>query len=196
MPTIKTGKTGSDILIVPDPHSTPEHDNDRAHLLSKLIDDLRPPTIVRMGDLFSMDSLSSFDKGRWGSVGRTYKNDLAAGHDFHEKMWASWTRTKNRYRPRRVCLEGNHEQRAKRAVEVDHTLVGLMSFSDFGFDKWYTDVVEYVGSTPGTIEIGGVVFAHYIAGMMCKALGGVHHSHQKSPLHGQRGAGDGSARFR
>jgi hypothetical protein len=109
------------ILVVPDAYSTPEDDNNRAHLLSALIDDLRPPTIIQMGDLFSMDSLSSFDKGRWGSVGRTYKADLAAGHDFSEKMWASWLKTKNRYKPRRVALEGNHEQRAKRAVDIDHT---------------------------------------------------------------------------
>ncbi len=49
-----------------------------------------------------------------------------------------------------------------------------MSFDDFGLDRYYTDVVRFEGSVPGTISIGGIVFARFMtAGNFCRPISGI-----------------------
>jgi hypothetical protein len=75
----------------------------------------------------------------------------------------------------------NHEHRIKRAIDIDPQLEGSkfgLSFKDLELDKWYDDVVEYNGGTPGIISIDGVSYAHYfISGIMGRAIGGEHHAY-------------------
>ena len=51
-------------LVIGDPHCTPKANNDRFLWAGKFAHDLKPDTIVCMGDFASMDSLSSYDKGK------------------------------------------------------------------------------------------------------------------------------------
>ncbi len=51
-------------LVMGDPHCTPKANNDRFLWAGKLARDLKPDTIICMGDLSSMDSLSSYDRGK------------------------------------------------------------------------------------------------------------------------------------
>ena len=51
-------------LVIGDPHCNPKASNDRFLWAGKMARDLKPTTIVCMGDFASMDSLSSYDKGK------------------------------------------------------------------------------------------------------------------------------------
>src|SRR5665213_2283416 len=125
-------------LIVPDQHAHPEHDNDRADYVGKLIDDLRPDVVVNMGDTFDMPSLSSYDKGKRDFQGRSYANDIASGCEFNDRMWGPLRRKKKRL-PRRVFLVGNHEQRIDRALDLSPELVGTIGYRDLDLDRDYDD---------------------------------------------------------
>lgn len=161
-------------LIVPDPHATPGFNNDRAILVGKLIADIKPDVVVNLGDTASMDSLASYDKGKRSFHGRTYRADIDAAIDFNDRLWHEVKKTKKRL-PYRVILEGNHEQRITRAIEIQEELDGAISFDHLEYPRYYDDIVRYNGTTPGVIEIDGILYAHYfISGVLGKPIGGDH----------------------
>ena len=161
-------------LVIPDPHAHPDFGNERFDWLAKLIIDIKPDVVINMGDHFDMPSLSGYDKGTKGFEGRRFVKDIASGIEAHERMWEPVKRTKKKL-PYRVVLEGNHEQRLKRAVNSAPELDGAISFSQYQFDLWYDDVVEYDGGTPGVINIDGINYAHFfISGVMGRPISGEH----------------------
>lgn len=160
------------ILVIPDIHCTVEEDNQRADWLSQLIIDSKPDIVVNMGDQFDMPSLSSYDKGKRSFHGKSFKNDLERGLEFHDRLWSPVRATKKKM-PYRVVLEGNHEHRIERALDLSPELEGTIGFRDYDFDSYYHDVVRYSGGTPGIIDIEGTLFAHYfISGVMGRPQGG------------------------
>jgi hypothetical protein len=94
-------------------------------------------------------------------------------------MWQPIRRAKRKL-PTRFVLEGNHEHRIKRALEVDPQLEGEgfgISFKDLAFDDYYNEVVHYTGQTPGVITIHGISYAHFlVSGIMGRPIGGEHHA--------------------
>lgn len=161
-------------LIIPDPHAHYQHNNDRALWVSKLIDDVKPDVVIVMGDLWDMPSLSGYDKGKKVFQGRTYRQDIDVGLDFNEKLWHYPKKSKKK-QPRKVFLEGNHEERIRRAINMQPELEGAIGYDDLDLNRWYNDTVYYVGGTPGHIRIDGVSYAHYfISGIMGRPLGGEH----------------------
>lgn len=121
-----------------------------------------------------MPSLCSYDKGSRAYVGRTYRQDIDSHLDAQERIWKPLKKRKKRL-PRRVVLHGNHENRIARALDMSHELEGTISFRDLEFEKYYDEVVPYTGTTPGTINIDGVSYAHYfISGVMGRPIGGQH----------------------
>lgn len=161
-------------LVIPDPHAHPDHNNERFDWLAKLIIDLKPDVVVNLGDHFDMPSLSGYDKGTKGFEGRRFVKDIAAGVEAHERMWEPVKRTKKRL-PYRVVLEGNHENRLKRAVNAAPELDGAIQFGAYEFDRYYDKVVEYTGNTPGSTEIDGVHYSHFFSsGVMGRPIGGEH----------------------
>lgn len=161
-------------LIVPDPHAHPDHSNDRADWLGKLILDLQPDVLVNLGDMWDFASLSGYDKGKASFHGRSYAKDLEAGLEFDERMWAPIRKAK-RKRPFSVFIEGNHEERMRRLLEHTPELEGTVSFNDLDLKRNYHEIVRYEGQTPGTIGIDGVLYSHYaISGVMGRPISGVH----------------------
>jgi hypothetical protein len=161
-------------LFTTDQHAHYKHNNKRADYLAELVLDTKPDTVIFGGDLFDMPSLSSFDKGRKAFQGRTYRADIDTGSDFLDRYFTRLRRAKKRL-PRHVALEGNHENRLKKAINIQPELEGTIDFSDFGFDKYFDDVVEYDGNTPGVITIDGIHYAHFfISGIMGRPIGGEH----------------------
>lgn len=161
-------------LILPDPHAHPDYNNDRADWLSKLIIDVRPDVVINLGDQFDMPSLSSYDKGKRSFHGRSYTRDIASGLEFSERLWEPVRQTKKRL-PYRVFLEGNHEHRIEKALDLSPEMQGTISFKDYGLDKYYDEVVRYDGGTPGTLQIDGIWYAHYfVSGVMGRPISGEH----------------------
>jgi hypothetical protein len=160
-------------LIIPDAHAHPDFNNNRADYLGKLILDLRPDVVVNLGDGYDMASLSTYDKGKRAFAGRSYSRDIAAGNEFQERTWLPLKRAKKRW-PRAVYLEGNHEHRIERALDISPELQGTIGFSDYRLNDYYHEVVRYEGGTPGIIEVDGIYYAHYfISGIMGRPIGGV-----------------------
>ncbi|MGW8181328.1 MAG: metallophosphoesterase [bacterium] len=147
-------------LVIPDPHAHPEHNNDRAFWLGRLINDIKPDVVINIGDSADMPSLSAYDRGKKSFQGRTYARDIAAHHDFQDKLWWTVKSTKKRL-PHRVALEGNHDERIKRAINLQPELEGAIGPEDLGMDYYYDQYVEYEGLTPGIVQIDGVSYAHY-----------------------------------
>jgi hypothetical protein len=161
-------------LIIPDAHAHPDFHNKRAEWLGALINDVKPDVVVNIGDSADMPSLSSYDKGTKGFIGRNYKKDVEAAVDFEDRLWSTVKRQKKRL-PYRVKLHGNHEQRIAKAINSSPELEGAISFSDLHEADYYDTVVPYVGNTPGIIELDGVHYAHYfVSGVMGRPIGGEH----------------------
>ena len=162
-------------LVIPDAHAQKGDKNDRAIWLGRLICDLKPDTVVDLGDSADMPSLCSYDKGTKSFEGRRYKDDINAYLDFQDKLWSTVRSSKKRLPRNRVRLIGNHEQRIERAINVQPTLEGVIGYSDLQLDRYYTNVVGYVGSTPGTVELDGIIYAHYLtSGVAGRPVSGEH----------------------
>lgn len=149
------------ILVIPDQHAHPDFSNARADWAGKFIMDLKPDIVVNIGDAADMSSLSSYDKGKRSFHGKSYSKDIAVHLDFQERLWYPIRRAKKRL-PFSVYFEGNHEHRIEKALDLSPELVGTLDFEDFEFDYFYDEVVRYDGALPGTKDIEGIVFAHYL----------------------------------
>lgn len=161
-------------LVIPDSHSHPSYSNDRADWLAQLIIDVRPDVVIHIGDSADLSSLSSYDKGKRSFHGRTYRADVESHLEFQDRVWDPVVRRKKKL-PHRVFCIGNHEQRIEKALDLSPELAGTIGMDDLELRRWYDDVVPYVGSTPGVIEIDGVHYAHYfVSGVMGRPIGGEH----------------------
>jgi hypothetical protein len=131
-----------------------------------------------MGDQWDMPSLSSYDKGLRSFQGRTYSADIASGLEFSDRLWSPVRKTKKKL-PLRVYLEGNHEHRIVKALDLSPELVGTISLRDLDLSSNYDIVVPYTGkSTPGVIELDGIYFAHYmVSGVQGRPLSSEHSGH-------------------
>lgn len=178
-PNVKTTSGRTKIhLVLPDPHAHPDHNNDRADYIGKLILDLTSPgvdlSLINLGDMWDMASMAGYDKGKKSFWGKTYKKDIEAGLDFDERLFAPIRKAK-RKRPFSVFCEGNHEFRLKKAIDMQPELEGTIDFKSFELDKNYDEIVEYQGNTPGIIDVDGVHYAHYfVSGVMGRPVGGEH----------------------
>ena len=126
-------------LVIGDPHCTPKATNDRFLWAGKFARDLKPNTIICMGDFASMDSLSSYDKGKKSFEGRRYKKDIDHAHDALNKF----NKGLNGRRPRKIMLLGNHEDRIDRTVDEIPELEGTISTDDFKFEQYGWEVYPY-----------------------------------------------------
>jgi hypothetical protein len=152
-------------LVIGDPHCNPKASNDRFLWAGKMARDLKPTTIVCMGDFASMDSLSSYDKGKKSFEGRRYKKDIDHAHDALEKF----NKGLNGRRPRKVMLLGNHEDRIDRIVDETPELDGTISTKDLNFKEYGWEVIPY----QEPIAINGVHYCHnYPTGIMGKPISG------------------------
>lgn len=166
-----------DYLIVPDQHAVPYSNNRRADYLAQLTIDLRPDVVINMGDAADMESLSSYDKGKRSFQGKSYKGDIDSHLDFQERWWEPVKRTKKKL-PHRVVLEGNHENRIERALDLSPELVGTIGFQDYDFDRYYDEVIRYDGGLPGIYKRDGIIFAHFFpTGVSGRPIGGERPAH-------------------
>jgi hypothetical protein len=136
--------------------------------------DIRPEVVIHMGDSADLPSLSGYDKGKRSFIGKTYRQDIEAHLDFQRRMWEPVFNRKKKL-PYSVFLIGNHEQRIERALDQSPELVGSIGFQDLELEKYYNTIVPYEGSSPGTIEIDGVTYAHYFtSGVLGRAVNTEH----------------------
>jgi hypothetical protein len=162
--------TGKVHVIVPDSHSHPDFDNRRYTMLGMLIHDLKPDTVIDIGDWFDMPSLCSYDRGKKSFEGRSYKRDIEAGLDAQDRMMHEIKKYKKKL-PRFVRTLGNHENRVNRAVELDRVLEGTIGTNDFMSKEYGFEEYPFLE----TVDIDGIDYAHYfVTGVSGRPIGGEH----------------------
>jgi len=160
-------------LVIPDQHAHPDYSNERADYLARLIIDEQPDVVINIGDAADMPSLSSYDKGKRSFHGRSYAADIDAHLEFQDRVWAP-VKARKKKLPRRIVLEGNHEHRIEKALDLSPELEGTIGFRDYAFEDYYDEVIRYNGGTPGIVVVDGISYAHYfISGIMGRAISGV-----------------------
>lgn len=167
-------------LVIPDQHAHPDYHNDRADWLGQLIKDIKPDVVVNIGDAADMASMSTYDRGTKGFIGRNYEKDIDAHLEFQDRLWSPVKKAKKK-QPRRLVIEGNHEHRIKKAINLQPELEGErfgVSFKDLQFDDYYHEVIEYEGGVPGIVEVDGIHYSHFlVSGVMGRPIGGEHHAY-------------------
>lgn len=166
-------------LLIGDPHATPYHNNSRFDLLGRFIADRKPDVVVCIGDMASMESLCSYDKGKKCFEGRRYKKDVSATIEAQTRMFAPINAfnagrardKKKQYKPRYVLTLGNHENRISRAVETQAELEGVISEDDLRYKEFDWEVIPFLES----ITIDGISYCHYFtSGVMGRPVSGEH----------------------
>lgn len=169
------------ILVIPDGHASPLHDNERFRWAGRLIARERPDIVVDMGDRATMDSISQYDAGKLVAEGRRYVEDLRAVHEATELLneevdmmnnrFVAWK--KKKYTPTKYICLGNHEQRVVRAYQENPSMYGHIALEDLKYDESGWISIPFL--TPLIIE--DILFQHYItSGIMGRPVGGEHHS--------------------
>lgn len=165
-------------LVMPDAHAFKGDTFERFYMAGEFALDKRPDVIINLGDLYDMPSLCSYDKGKRGFEGRRYWQDTQAGRDALDAFWQpirlynerQKRNKKPQYKPRKVFLLGNHENRINRAVDDDAKLEGTIGIKDLGLRERGWEVHDFL--VP--VEIDGVNYNHYfVSGVMGYPIGGV-----------------------
>lgn len=172
---------GKTAVIFTCSHADPEASNERFSWLGEFLYDLKPDYVVDLGDGADMRSLNSYDT-RYPSqiVNQSYEKDIEWYNDAQERL--RWKFKKNkRKKPTWYGLEGNHENRIKKAIAHDPRLEGSthgISFSHLQTDHWFDEYTEYENSAPGILDLDGVSYAHYFSsGNYGSAISGIHHAY-------------------
>jgi hypothetical protein len=157
-------------LVIPDSHAHPDFDNRRYTMLGMLIHDLKPDTVIDIGDFFDMPSLCSYDRGKKSFEGRSYKRDIEAGLDAQDRMMHEIKKYKKKL-PRFVRTLGNHENRVNRAVELDRVLDGTIGTDDFMSKEYGFEEYPFLEA----VDIDGIDYSHYfVTGVSGRPIGGEH----------------------
>ena len=151
------------ILVIPDTQVRPGVDLSYLSWIGQYAAAKRPDVIVHMGDHWDMPSLSSYDFGKKQYEGRRYLADIEAGNEgfrllddpISEVAERQRRNKEKQWKPRKVFLRGNHEQRVERAVNSDAKLEGIIGYHDMNTLDW--EVHDFLE----VIEIEDVAFSHY-----------------------------------
>lgn len=125
------------------------------------IADLKPTTVIHLGDHWDLPSLSFWDKGKKSHRPKTYMKDMQAGNkamvDFWDLLLKLWPRARTNCKF--ILLRGNHEDRRNKAIEYceDH-YVDLLESVQFNDKKWHK-VVPFLK----VIKVEGIEFSHFFA---------------------------------
>lgn len=156
MTVLRSSKTMSKRhLIIPDTQDGPGSPKQHLDWAAQAIMHYRPDVVVHLGDHWDMASLSSWDKaGSKTMEGKRYKKDVESGNEGFDRLF--WRIKKSaRYKPRKVYLTGNHENRITRAVEADPKLEGIITLDDL--DTQDFEVYPFLER----VWIDGIVYSHY-----------------------------------
>jgi hypothetical protein len=162
-------------------HSSPEQSLERFTWLGDLIEDVKPDYVVDLGDGADMKSLNTYDtRYPQAIVSQSYQRDVESYNEAMDRIWGRYKISKKK-RPFRIGLEGNHENRIKKAIAHDPRVEGSkfgISFSHLQTDHWFDDYHEYADSAPAIADYDGVSYAHYFSsGNYGSPVSGLHHAY-------------------
>lgn len=147
-------------IVIPDTQVKPGVDTDHLEWAGRYIGEQaggrRNVTIVHLGDHWDMPSLSSYDRGKRSMEGRRYTDDIAAGNEGMARFVGALKAASPRgWKPRRIFLHGNHEDRITRAANDQAEYDGAISLDHLDLAGWETH--PYLKP----VWVDGVCYAHY-----------------------------------
>lgn len=163
-------------FLVPDTQIRPGVPLDHIDWIAKAIVEYLPDVIIVGGDWWDFPSLSRHnDPGSLPTEGQRYVEDLKVGNEAFARLCAPMEaeiarriKQKTRYwKPRKVFLTGNHEDRADRAAIQDPRFFGHIGSEN-------CDVRDFERHAFGEIvEIDGVQYSHLFSNPHSgRAIGG------------------------
>ena len=171
--------TARDILVIPDSHAHPEHDNERCRWLGRYILETRPGTVVHIGDLADLPSISAFEVGTRTAWGRTYQADIDSAIEHQRLLWGAvgdWNaqrarNKKKQYNPLKVITLGNHEDRGDRFANEHPSMDGFVDVRrDLQLDRFWDTVVGFKRE----YRTQGMSFSHFFpTGIKGQPISGV-----------------------
>jgi len=152
-------------LIIPDTQCKPNNSFEHLEWAGKYAAKTKPEVIIHLGDHWDMPSLSVYDVGKKSFEGRTYSDDIKAGNAGMDAFMKPIIEEQNRQRrdkkkiwkPKKIFLIGNHEQRIERAIESDRKLDGLIGYRDFNLKKYNWEVHNFLD----VVVVNDVAYSHY-----------------------------------
>lgn len=146
-------------IVIPDTQVRPdvptEHLEWAGRYIGEQVGGRRNVTIVHLGDHWDMPSLSAYDRGKKAMEGRRYSDDIRAGNEAFALLDGSIREAAPRWKPRKIILRGNHEDRITRAANDDAWLDGAVSLD-------HADTLDW--EAHGFLEpvfVDGICYAHY-----------------------------------
>lgn len=156
-------------LVLPDSHAMPNQSLERFNWFGKLAHDIKPTTIINIGDLADMASLC-FHSKPIELEGARYKADCDAAIEAQDRMWHEIKKHKKRI-PRAIWTLGNHDIRPQRFVEANPIFEGHVNNEDIGYNDFPWEVYPFLD----TVRVDGVAYSHYFtSGVMGRPIGGQH----------------------
>lgn len=156
-------------LVIGDSHAHRDHSNDRFTWLGHLIHDVKPDTVINIGDLADMASLCSGAKAL-ELEGARYADDCAVAYDAQERIFHEVRKAKKKL-PRFVWTLGNHDIRAERFVQDNPKFAGHVRNEDIGYTHFPWEVFPFLEAA----HIDGISYSHYFtSGVMNRPVGGIH----------------------
>ncbi len=156
-------------LIIPDAQVKPGAKTEHIKWAGEAILDYRPDVIICLGDWWDLPSLNSHaEKGSAELEGARYQEDIDAGNKAFRLLDSYVKRSRSKtWQPRRVFLEGNHENRANRIAKNDPKWQGIIGSQNCQTLDWERHRFLKI------VEIDGVAYCHYFANPFSgKPIGG------------------------
>ena len=171
------------ILCIGDAHVSTESDLSRFDYANELIMEKRPDIIVLMGDFVTLNCLSFWDQNkRMKMEGRRYEEEIDNANRALDKLFHGLYKEKQRsrrnkkaiYSPKIVYLQGNHEERLDRYLDIDPTFAGQISIQkDL---KLFERVIQWIDYRD-YFNFNGIGFTH-IPHNAVRPVSGKYHIHK------------------
>lgn len=151
------------ILVIPDAHIEEDDNLKRINKLTNLIKLMDYQKIVIIGDFGGFDCLSAWDKNKKLKMeNKRYKLQI-------DKINEALKILRSNFKGEIIYIEGNHEERVKRHVEVNSVLSGFLELEEnLDLKKYNINWVPY----KQYIEIDKVLFTHIPMASNGKAISG------------------------
>lgn len=171
-------------LFFADAHVEPGQDLKRATALGRFIVDRKPDNIVDLGDTFSMTAISGWDNGKGLTMeGKRYKDDVAAATMFTNKLFGPLKELNEQqrnnkvrlYRPFKLRMRGNHEDRESRFMEDNPQLGGHLDIDSM---SGYTDNFDVVMQYKERYILNGINIMHCPLAGNGQPISGLHIPHK------------------
>jgi hypothetical protein len=148
-------------MIIPDRQAKKGVPLDHNKWLGKAIAEYKPDVLIDLGDNADFPSVSTHSAiGSMDKEGQRLLHDIEAAKEADRIMFEAM----GKWRPKRmVRLRGNHENRLERYLESNPVLEGIVGLHLLDDGEW--EIVPYFNGSPGRVEIDGIHYSHYFAGV-------------------------------